>query len=1014
MKKLTILFILIYATSVGQVAGQNQSQISGIQGNNNIIIVMQGNDNKIQYNLLDEKDATRFLEYLRNLPNLNDNIKQALKYDKATLDMVTKIYDKITDEGVFNFDKFIERYNKIIIENNKLKSDNSKKPEISGIRGNNIISVIQGDTNIVVDNNNTKVIQDNKKDSTELTPKSGGFHEWISNTNNLFILLISIATFMGLGWKGIQILNKNHVGQIAKFPLDNSNKSEIDEIHENNISVVQSDSNIVGDNNNTKGIQDNKKDSTTVTPKSGGFHEWISNTNNLFVLLISIATFIGLVWTGIQILKKSPVGQIEEQFSGNSNKSEISGVNGNNNIITVIQGNGNIIKYNLLDEKDAPKFLEYLRNLSNLNDNIKKLLKYDKTTLYIATKIYDKITDEGIFNTNKFVEEYNKTIIENDKLKKELEEFRKQTTDPDFTKALEEANKKLEVYDNEGYQKVLADFKTRKKTKISEELKEVAQASYLQAKNSYNNFNYTVALSQISEALEYDKEIIDYLFLKAQIYFEIASYDESLDLYHKIVTYNINDTIKSRSYNNIGMVYNDKGDYDQALEYYRKALAIDEKVFGKEHPSTASLYSNIGSVYYDKGNYDQALKYYGKALAIEEKVFGKEHPSTATSYNNIGLAYYDKGDYDQALEYYRKALAIREKVLGKEHLRTATSYNNIGLVYSDKGDYDQALEYYRKALTILQKVLGKEHPLTAKSYNNIGMVYNDKGDYDQALEYYRKALAIREKVLGKEHPSTATSYNNIGMVYDNKGDYDQALECYRKALAVFEKVFGKEHPRTATTYGNIGMVYHEKGDYDQALEYYRRALSIEEKILGKEHPRTAISYNNIGGVYDEKGDYDQAFEYYAKALAIQEKVLGKEHPSTITTYVNISVLLIAKGEKERGLDSLAKTSFSELSAYKKSNTLNSKGVFNFEKGRYKEALNFYLLALEFLEDSNTPKTDAKWAAIYQNIAMAYCYSGQKDKALPLFEKALLLCKDVKEGEIDIEWIKKNYEECKSK
>ncbi len=285
--------------------------------------------------------------------------------------------------------------------------------------------------------------------------------------------------------------------------------------------------------------------------------------------------------------------------------------------------------------------------------------------------------------------------------------------------------------------------------------------------------------------------------------------------------------------------------YDKALVINHRLLSLCESFLGTEHPDTATSYNNIGLVYQEQGDYTKALEYLFKALAIKEKVLGMEHPDTATSYNNIGLVYDEQGDYTKALEYYFKALEILEIVLGTEHPSTATSYNNIGLVYDEQGDYTKALEYYFKALAIREKVLGTEHPNTATSYNNIGLVYDNQGDYAKALEYDFKALAIREKVLGTEHPSTATSYNNIGGVYKNQGDYAKALEYHFKALAIREKVLGIEHPSTANSYNNIGLVYYNKGDYDKALEYYFKALAICEKVLGTEHPNTKAIREDI-------------------------------------------------------------------------------------------------------------------------------------------------------------------------
>jgi len=322
-----------------------------------------------------------------------------------------------------------------------------------------------------------------------------------------------------------------------------------------------------------------------------------------------------------------------------------------------------------------------------------------------------------------------------------------------------------------------------------------------------------------------------------------------------------------------GMIHLHQITHDSKL--LEDGLALAKSLEGRETEDTAVVYGNIGSMYDDRGDYDNALVQYQKALAIQEKVLDTEHPNTATTYHNIGSVYDNMGKYEQALVYYLKALAIVEKVLGTEHPSTAATYNNIAGVYYAKDDYDNALVQYQKACEILEKVLGTEHPSTATTYNNIGLLYNNMGNYDNALMYYQKALAIHEKVLGIEHPSTATTYNNIAGVYYAKGDYDNALVQYQKALAIREKVLGTEHPYTAATYNNIAGVHYAKGDYDNALVPYQKALAIREKVLGTEHPSTAISYHNIGTLYVQLEDYPKALACLKKAFAVRAP---RKHP----------------------------------------------------------------------------------------------------------------------------------------
>ena len=447
-------------------------------------------------------------------------------------------------------------------------------------------------------------------------------------------------------------------------------------------------------------------------------------------------------------------------------------------------------------------------------------------------------------------------------------------------------------------------------------------------------------------------------------YYQDGNYPKALEFYSKALSIQEKNLGKDHPatgaiYNDIGLVYSDMGDYPKALEFYTKALNIREKNLGKD----TNIYNDIGYVYYRMGNYPKALEFYAKSLNIYEKDLGKDHPATATIYGNIGYAYKNIGNYPKALEFCSKALDIQERALGKNHPDTAISYNNIGSVYSDMGDYPKALEFLTKALDIDEKVLGKDHPDTANSYNNIGLVYSDMGDYSKALEFLTKALNIREKALDKDHPDTANSYNNIGLVYSDMGDYPKALEFLTKALDIDEKVLGKDHPDTANSYNNIGLVYSDMGDYTKTLEFYSKALDIQEKVLGKDHPKTAISYNNIGLVYYNMGDYSKALEFLTKALNITEKVLGKDHPNTATSY-------------------------------------NSIGFMYNNIRNYPKALEFFTKALE-IREKVLGKDHPNTATSYNNIGSVYNDMGDYNKAYNYSKEAYNIFKANRERNFEI-------------
>ena len=79
--------------------------------------------------------------------------------------------------------------------------------------------------------------------------------------------------------------------------------------------------------------------------------------------------------------------------------------------------------------------------------------------------------------------------------------------------------------------------------------------------------------------------------------------------------------------------------YQKALEY----LAVRPGT-----PDVAATYSNIGNVYKSQGKYEEAPDYYHRALEIDTRVSGSEHPDVATSYSNVGTVYDSQGRHEEA------------------------------------------------------------------------------------------------------------------------------------------------------------------------------------------------------------------------------------------------------------------------------------------------------------------------------------------------------------------------------
>ncbi|NMG21424.1 CHAT domain-containing protein [Brasilonema bromeliae] len=324
--------------------------------------------------------------------------------------------------------------------------------------------------------------------------------------------------------------------------------------------------------------------------------------------------------------------------------------------------------------------------------------------------------------------------------------------------------------------------------------------------------------------------------------------------------------IEADRLSNQGVDQYESGQFQKALEIYKKALVIYQEIGDKENIS--NTLNSLGAVSRELGQYPQALKFYQQALTISRKVdVGKvpdteEQNNTGLILNNIGLVYQSMGQYSQALEYYQQSLSLMQKI--EDKLGVGTAFNSIGGVYYERGQYSLALKFFQQALVNVQKA--KDPIEEANNLNKIGQVYSQVGQYSQALKFYRQALEISKK--NNDKLGEGTILNNIGFVYNVMKKYSQARDYYQQALAVFKKTDAQ--PNIGTTLNNIGFVYQQLGQYSQAVESIEQALTILQQV--GDRAVVGRTLDSMGSAYKGMGQYSQALVSYQQALAVSREI----------------------------------------------------------------------------------------------------------------------------------------------
>ncbi|HEY0735433.1 MAG TPA: tetratricopeptide repeat-containing protein, partial [Herpetosiphonaceae bacterium] len=114
----------------------------------------------------------------------------------------------------------------------------------------------------------------------------------------------------------------------------------------------------------------------------------------------------------------------------------------------------------------------------------------------------------------------------------------------------------------------------------------------------------------------------------------------------------------------------------------------------------------------EQGQYAEARCYVERALEIQERVLGADHPDTAQSLQTLGAVLVEQEEYAEARRTLERALEIQERVLGADHPDTARCQIGLGLVLQTQGTASEAHSYFARAVAILERRLGPYHPQT--------------------------------------------------------------------------------------------------------------------------------------------------------------------------------------------------------------------------------------------------------------------------------------------------------------
>ncbi|HKS30406.1 MAG TPA: TonB family protein [Pyrinomonadaceae bacterium] len=234
------------------------------------------------------------------------------------------------------------------------------------------------------------------------------------------------------------------------------------------------------------------------------------------------------------------------------------------------------------------------------------------------------------------------------------------------------------------------------------------------------------------------------------------------------------------------------GSYDEALALGKRALAIRERVVGREDDLVLQSLINLAEIYLARKSYSDSLSLYERVLKTNEKTVGRDDASNGPLLNVIAYLHYMMGQSFNAENYYKRALEVSEKSTDPDSEQLATAAYNLAEFYRFTRNFKKAEALYERALEIRDKKLGREDPRLLRTVDRFRCLY-----YQSEQEKKLKAFDEMRSELCKTDCVSADVVNGRAVSLP-KPPYPQEAKSIRATGIVVVKVKIDESGKVAS------------------------------------------------------------------------------------------------------------------------------------------------------------------------------------------------------------------------
>ncbi len=322
--------------------------------------------------------------------------------------------------------------------------------------------------------------------------------------------------------------------------------------------------------------------------------------------------------------------------------------------------------------------------------------------------------------------------------------------------------------------------------------------------------------------------------------------------------------IKASLHATLGWTYKKLGWPDKGEPHLERALRLQEAMDAPPAELAQSVHE-LAAVKSDLMQYEQAVELYRRALAMRQELIKRggdpeAQLAVAETTSHLATCLDRMESREEAERFYREALHIRE-LLPAAHRDGLTMWgsgiswvyiqNNLATCLREQGKFDEAEGYFREVVHDL--LPDAPSPPLAGAMGNLAKCLVKTGDLDEAQTLLTSAVAMKREVLRPDDRRLAISLHDLGSLHLQRDAPAEAEPLLREALKIRRARFTAEHKSTAETASLLGDCLLRLDRLDEAEVLLAQSYPVLDAEYGSADERAQHALQQLIDVYERLG-----------------------------------------------------------------------------------------------------------------------------------------------------------------